>query len=204
MRARLWILLAVCIAFAAALMPAVGASGSRSDVAMLKKIASRVDERAGVIAIEASDPVAYVASQPDARTFVVELREVVALGFADNFTADPRHPVAAVHVESAKAVDGVNVARVRMELRQPTRPHVRSARCPAFGIRIRRRRVAPCSRTPDPSSARKETFTARTRSMNIGRLRSCSWTPSCRRRANRSARIARKPGAADPIRPTLA
>ena len=60
---------------------------------MLKKIASRVDGRTGVIAIEASDPVPYVASQPDPRTFVVELRDVVAVGFADDFTADPRHPI---------------------------------------------------------------------------------------------------------------
>jgi len=128
MRTRFVIVVSVCIAAAAALMAPLGASGSRTEVAMLKKIASRVSERAGVIAIEASDPVAYVASQPDARTFVVELRDVTALGFADNFSADPRHPVAAVKVESAQAADGVNVARIRMTLAQPTRPRVRSAR----------------------------------------------------------------------------
>jgi hypothetical protein len=42
--------------------------------------------------------VPYVASQPDPRTFVVEMRDVVAAGFADNFKVDPRVPVAAVHV----------------------------------------------------------------------------------------------------------
>jgi type IV pilus assembly protein PilQ len=128
MRTRFVILVSVCIAAAAAWTGPLGASGSRTEVAMLKKIASRVSERGGVIAIEASDPVAYVASQPDARTFVVELRDVMALGFADNFSADPRHPVSAVKVESAKAVDGVNVARVRMTLAQAMRPRVRSAR----------------------------------------------------------------------------
>jgi type IV pilus assembly protein PilQ len=128
MRTRLVTLIAVCIAAAAALMAPLGANGSRVEVAMLKKIASRVSDRAGVIAIEASDPVPYVASQPDPRTFIVELRDVVALGFADNFSVDPRHPVAAVKVESAKAVDGVNVARVRMTLTHPARPRVRSAR----------------------------------------------------------------------------
>jgi type IV pilus assembly protein PilQ len=96
--------------------------------AMLKKIASRLDDRTGVIAIEATDPVAYVASQPDPKTFVVELREVVARGFADDFTADPRQPFAGVQVESAHAIDGVNVTRVRMTLAQPQRPRVRSAR----------------------------------------------------------------------------
>src|SRR6185503_14903789 len=53
-----------------------------TDTAMLKRIASRVDDRAGIISIEASDPVPYVASQPDPRTFVVEMRDVVAVGFA--------------------------------------------------------------------------------------------------------------------------
>jgi type IV pilus secretin PilQ/predicted competence protein len=96
--------------------------------AMLKKIASRLDDRTGVIAIEATDPVPYIASQPDPKTFVVELREVVARGFADDFTADPRQPFAAVQVESAHAVDGVNITRVRMTLSQPQRPRVRSAR----------------------------------------------------------------------------
>jgi type IV pilus secretin PilQ/predicted competence protein len=96
--------------------------------AMLKKIASRLDERTGVIAIEATDPVPYIASQPDPKTFVVELREVVARGFADDFTADPRQPFSGVQVESTHAVDGVNVTRVRMTLSQPQRPRVRSAR----------------------------------------------------------------------------
>ncbi|HYS27643.1 MAG TPA: hypothetical protein VEP46_18670, partial [Vicinamibacterales bacterium] len=58
---------------------------SVTDTAVLKRIGSRVDDRAGVISIEASDPVPYVASQPDPRTFVFEMRDVLAVGFADNF-----------------------------------------------------------------------------------------------------------------------
>jgi hypothetical protein len=76
----------------------------------------------GVISIEASDPVPYVASQPDPRTFVVEMRDVVAAGFADNFKVDPRVPVAAVHVENGRAFDGSSVARVSLDLAQPIRP----------------------------------------------------------------------------------
>ena len=72
MRSRLLILLALGVALAACLMPGLGASGSRAEVAMLKKVASRVSDNAGVITIEASEPVPYVASQPDPRTFVVE------------------------------------------------------------------------------------------------------------------------------------
>jgi type IV pilus secretin PilQ/predicted competence protein len=106
----------------------VVASGDRAEIPTLRKISSRVDERSGVVAIEASEPVPYVASQPDARTYIVELRDVTARDFADSFTADPRHPVGAVQVESAHAADGVSVARIRLTLAQPVRPRVRSAR----------------------------------------------------------------------------
>ena len=117
-----------CVLMALTAMTPLRASGVRNESATLKKIASRVDDRAGVITIEASDPVPYVASQPDPRVFVIEMRDIVATGFADQFTADPRNPVAAVQVESAHAIDGVDVARVRMTLNQPMRPRVRSSR----------------------------------------------------------------------------
>jgi type IV pilus secretin PilQ/predicted competence protein len=99
-----------------------------AEVATLKKIVSRVDGRAGVVAIEASDPVPYVASQPEPLQFVVELRDIVAVGFADNFKPDPRHPFSAVQVETATGADGASVARVRMTLAHPLRPRVRSSR----------------------------------------------------------------------------
>jgi type IV pilus secretin PilQ/predicted competence protein len=106
----------------------LGASAGRTELSVLTKIASRVDERTGVITIEASEPVPYVASQPDPRTYLVELRDVTTRGFADAFKADPRNPIGAVQVESAHAADGVAVARIRMTLSQPVRPRVRSTR----------------------------------------------------------------------------
>lgn len=109
-------------------MSPLDASGTDSRLPTLTKISSRLDERSGVIAIESSEPVPYVASQPDSRSYVIELRDVVAVGFADSFKADPRHPVGAVQVESAHAADGVSVARIRLTLAQPVRPRVRSAR----------------------------------------------------------------------------
>src|SRR5678816_3000279 len=125
---RYSILLGLCLATAAGVMAPVGAAGARSDAALLKRIGSRIDGRTGVIAIEASTPVPYVASQPDARTFVVELRDIVTAGFEDGFTADPRNPIASVRVENSQAIDGATVARVRLTLNQPMRPRVRSAR----------------------------------------------------------------------------
>jgi type IV pilus assembly protein PilQ len=105
-----------------------GAAATSKKVAMLTKIGSRLEARMGVVAIEASAPVPYVASQPDPRTFVIELRDVVAAGFADEFAVDTRHPVGAVQVESGQAYDGATVARVRITLRHSLRPRVRSSR----------------------------------------------------------------------------
>src|SRR5215470_11730978 len=121
--AILWIL---CAALAVGTIVQLRASST--DSAILKRIASRVDDRAGVISIEASDPVPYVASQPDPRTFVIEMRDVVATGFADNFKVDPRVPVAGVRVENGRAFDGSSIARVSLDLVQPIRPRVRSSR----------------------------------------------------------------------------
>jgi hypothetical protein len=125
---RYSLMLGLCIAVAIGVTTPRGVIDARANGATLKKIASKLESKTGVIAIEASAPVPYVASQPDPRTFVVELRDVVAAGFDDAFTADPRHPVAGVQVESAAAADGTTVARVRMTLAHPMRPRVRSSR----------------------------------------------------------------------------
>ncbi len=123
---RYWAPSAVCLVMAVAALAPV--SAARGDMATLTRIASRVEGQTGVVAIESSDPVAYVASQPDSRSFVVELRQVAAAGFVDRFVADPLNPIAAVDVQQARAADGAEVARVRLTLRQPLRPRVRSSR----------------------------------------------------------------------------
>src|SRR5688572_18331922 len=118
----------LCVVLAITAKASLTANAAGTDLATLKKIASRLDNRAGVIAIEASAPVAYVAAQPDPRTFVIELRGIVSHGFADNFTPDPRQPFASISVESVQAPDGVTVARVQMKLAHAVRPRVRSSR----------------------------------------------------------------------------
>ena len=116
---RYSMLLGLCLAMAAGVMAPLGAAGARTDAALLKQIASRLDGRTGVLAIEASDPVPYVASQPDPARSSIELRDVVTAGFADDFNADPRHPVAAVKVE--------NTPVVRWQLGGARAPHAESA-----------------------------------------------------------------------------
>ena len=127
-RYRFSLLLVVCALVALGAKAPVGAAGAGVDRATLKKITSRLDARTGVLAIEASDPVPYVASQPDPKTFVIELRDVVAAAVSHPVQADPRNPFAAVVVENAVAADGARVTRVQLTLSQPARPRVRSAR----------------------------------------------------------------------------
>ena len=137
---RYSMLLGLCLAVALGAMSPLRVAGN--DAAMLKRIASRVDGRMGVIAIEATTPVPYIASQPDPKTFVVELRDVVAVGFQNDFSADPRNPIAALQVEHAAATDGTIVARVRMMLDQPMRPRVRSSKNVIY-VEAERAAVAP-------------------------------------------------------------
>ena len=125
---RYTFLLVLCVVMTVGGGGPLAAGGARVDLATLENISSRVDGRAGVVAIEASDPVPYIASQPDPRLFVIELRDIVSLGFADNFEPDPRHPFVGVQVETGHAADGASVARVRIRLAQPMRPRVRSSR----------------------------------------------------------------------------
>ncbi|HET9267092.1 MAG TPA: hypothetical protein VFO31_02970, partial [Vicinamibacterales bacterium] len=126
-RYRKFLLLVVCAVVALSAKVPVGAAGAGVDTATLKKITSRLDARTGVLAIEASDPVPYVASQPDSKTFVIELRDVVAAAVSHPVQADPRNPFAAVVVENAVAADGARVARVQLSLSAPVRPRVRSS-----------------------------------------------------------------------------
>ncbi len=122
---RVWLLVAA-VAAAAGVRAPLGAAGVES--AVLRSVASRLDARTSVLTIEASVPVAYVASQPDPRSFVIELRDVVATGAFSDFTPDPRSPLTSVRVESAVAADGARVARVNVGLSQPGRPRVKSSR----------------------------------------------------------------------------
>src|SRR5688572_16951318 len=122
---RVWLLVAA-VAAATGVRAPLGAAGVES--AVLRSVESRLDARTSVLTIEASVPVAYVASQPDPRSFVVELRDVVATGAYSDFTPDPRSPLTSVRVESAVSADGARVARINVGLSQPRRPRVKSSR----------------------------------------------------------------------------
>jgi type IV pilus assembly protein PilQ len=94
----------------------------------LKSISSRLDGAVSTVLIEASEPVAYLTSQPDPLTVLVDLRNVNAASLDGKAIADLLAPVKAVGVERATAPDGSPVARVRVRLDRASKHRVRSSR----------------------------------------------------------------------------
>ncbi|MGE0359778.1 MAG: type IV pilus secretin PilQ [Vicinamibacterales bacterium] len=77
------------------------------------------------IVIEASEPVAYVTSQPDPLTVLVDLRNVTAAGVE---LPAPKRPVRGVRVEQRQGADGTPLARVRVDLERAAPHRVRTSR----------------------------------------------------------------------------
>ena len=116
--------LAVTLAARAPVSP----SEAGADTPALRSISSRLDGAVSTVLIEASEPVAYLTSQPDPLTVLVDLRNVQAGSLAALPVTAMLAPVAAVALEGASAPDGSPVARVRVTLERAAKYRVRSAR----------------------------------------------------------------------------
>jgi type IV pilus assembly protein PilQ len=103
-----------------------GASGGAAVRAELLAISSKLDSRVSTVMIESSEPVAYVTSQPDPLTVVVDLRNVAAGVLAQ--PVGPLPPITGVHVEDVISPGGDSVARVRVKLDRPATHRVHSSR----------------------------------------------------------------------------
>ena len=121
------------LALAVAVAATVAADGSletRAPAAPvraeLRAVSTRLEGTRSTVLIEASEPVAYVTSQPDPLTVLVDLRNV--RGGQMGGVLGPLPPVANVDVEEAVAGDGAPVARVRVSLAHAATHRVRSAR----------------------------------------------------------------------------
>jgi len=125
---RLVLVAPIVVALAVTLAASRPAAMGGTETPALKSISSRLDGALSTLLIEASEPVAYLTSQPDPLTVLVDLRNVSAAGLDGKPFADMRAPVSAVGVESATAPDGAPVARVRVRLDRAAKAHVRSAR----------------------------------------------------------------------------
>jgi type IV pilus assembly protein PilQ len=96
--------------------------------ARLLEIRSEAQRGKAALFIEASDPVAYVTSQPDPFTLFVDMRQVSATGAVNRVAQALVGPIGSVSVVEDRAPDGARRARVRVALREPVVPHVHSTR----------------------------------------------------------------------------
>jgi type IV pilus assembly protein PilQ len=93
----------------------------------LKAISSRVNAKGAALVIEATDPVAYIATRLDPLTVVVDVRNVTADGVTNAVVANPKSPIATVAIEQVdpSAAPG---SRIRVALVEPVAYRVRSDR----------------------------------------------------------------------------
>jgi type IV pilus assembly protein PilQ len=117
--------LAIAAAWGAVSHAAAGAS--KISEARLTAITSRVNAKNASLVIEATEPVPYVASRPDALTLLLDFRNVGADPVAKLARLEPNSPIAGVTVEAAESM-GSPASRVRISLARPLAHHVRSDR----------------------------------------------------------------------------
>jgi type IV pilus assembly protein PilQ len=146
---RLVLVAPIAVALAVTLAASRPYAMAGADAPALKSISSRLDGAVSTVLIEASDPVAYLTSQPDPLTVLVDLRNVSAAAIAGQPIADMLTPVSGVAVESATAPDGTPVARVRVNLDRAAKHRVRAARNTIL-VEVQRDGTAPVA-TPVPA-----------------------------------------------------
>ena len=103
-------------------------SKAGTETPAIRSISSRVDGALSTVLIEASEPVAYLTSQPDPLTVLVDLRNATVGSVGSDSVANLLEPIGSVRVETANAPDGAPVARVRVGLERAAKYRVRSAR----------------------------------------------------------------------------
>jgi len=116
-----------CVTALAGHVAAVGAAaGGAAAPPVLRAVSTRDDGRVSAVVIEATEPVAYVTSQPDPLTVLVDLRNVRA-GSVPALQRGPS-PLGGVRVEDSVASDGTPQARVRVNLERAASHRVRTSR----------------------------------------------------------------------------
>lgn len=106
-----------------------GAVAPRADEPIrLREVASIVEPNGLTLLIETTAPVAYVTSNPDSSTLLLDLRGATAEKASVRFVASADAPVRSVKVEDRKDAEGRLIARVRIGIGDDARYRIRSAR----------------------------------------------------------------------------
>jgi type IV pilus assembly protein PilQ len=170
------------LAVALAVMLAAGRPSAMSgaESPALRSISSRLDGAVSTVLIEATEPVAYLTSQPDPLTVLVDLRNVAAGSLTSRSIGDVLEPVGSVRVEHATAPDGAPVARVRVNLERVASHRVRSSRNTIL-VEVDRasaaaprtaRSIAPVApAVAPPAAARQGTEVAKTKATSLRAVR---------------------------------
>ncbi len=119
---------AYAAATAAAVALTVLAAGAATGAARLVGVSAEARDNGQTVFIEATEPVAYSVSRPDARTVLVELRNVSVAGAANRVSTTGTSLVAKVSFEDGNALDGTAVGRILLALNAPSAHKVRSSR----------------------------------------------------------------------------
>src|SRR6188474_1249980 len=96
---RLVLVTPIVAALALSLTASRPAAIGGAEAPALKSISSRLDGAVSTVLIEASEPVAYLTSQPDPLTVLVDLRNVNAAALDGKPIAEMLTPVSAVGVD---------------------------------------------------------------------------------------------------------
>jgi type IV pilus assembly protein PilQ len=101
----------------------VHAAGHATPTARLTGVSMKTEGLGTTVVIETTEPVVYVAAQPDPLTLLVDLRNVAP---GEVRPGAPSGAVASVAVEPGTGDDGAGIARVRMLLTKPATPSIHS------------------------------------------------------------------------------
>ncbi len=104
------------------------ASGDSVAPQQLRAVSMRDDDRVSAVVIEATEPVAYVTSQPDPLTVLVDLRNVRTAGVQAPAAGSKTSPFGGIEVTDSVAADGTPLARVRVRLERAAAHRVRTSR----------------------------------------------------------------------------
>jgi type IV pilus secretin PilQ/predicted competence protein len=171
-RAATGLAILVSLFTAGAAMRAAGSAESTTAPVQLKSLSWRTDRATTSLVIEASAPVAFLTSQPDPLTVLVDLRNVSTATIANAIAPPASSAISKVGIEDARAADGTSVARVRLVMAKPATHHVRSARNMIF-VDIEGRALAaprpaaPAIPFPTPAPAAGPPVATRLRSVRL-------------------------------------
>jgi type IV pilus assembly protein PilQ len=105
-----------------------GAAAGTTPVVRLKKISSRVTSKGTSLVIEATEPVPYVTTRPDALTLLIDFRNVEADAVTSTVAADAKSAITSVVVEQVPGDAGSQSPRVRVTLAEPVSYRARASR----------------------------------------------------------------------------